>query len=145
MRLQSHLRLLTLATLAWLAFWLAGLPHYYQQYSSAAMIAFCIALLPAVVWLGLRVIGHRRTENRRTFAVWLAFYFTVPLAVFDYLYCGWYLGQGWRFLAGYWYLSVYYVIPWLVFVPIGIWLGRPQNAGEVGTQGLFYGQKRRGQ
>lgn len=124
MRPRSHLRLLALATLVWLGFWLAGLPHYYQQYSTATMAAFCIALLPAVGWLGAKVIGRRRAATRRRFAVWLAFYFTLPLAIFDYLYCGWYLGQGWGFLVSYWYLTVYYLVPWLVFVPIGLWQGR---------------------
>lgn len=127
---QSHLRLLVLATLVWLGFWLAGLPHYYQQYPKAVMIAFCVALVPVVVWLGAKVIGRRPAETRRAFAVWLAFYFTVPLAILDYLYCGWYLGQGWRFLVSCWYLTVYYVVPWLVFVSIGMRLDRPSYQGS---------------
>ena len=130
MRARSHTRLLVLATLVWFGFWLAGLPNYYRQYSTAVMIAFCVALVPAVAWLGVMVIGRRRAETRRAFAVWLAFYFTVPLVIYDYLYCGWYLGYGWRFPAEYWYLTVYYVIPWLVFVPIGAWLTRaPRDNG----------------
>jgi len=47
----------------------------------------------------------------------------VPLP-FDYAYCGLYLGQGWRFLAGHWYLTLFYAVPWLILLPMGLWLAR---------------------
>mgnify|MGYP001490965872 CR=1 FL=1 len=36
----------------------------------------------------------------------------------SYFYCGLHLGLGWAFLGRYWYLTAFYVIPWLIFVPI---------------------------
>lgn len=117
LRAAAHVRLLGLATLVWLGFWIAGLPDYYQQYSFTAMLAFSIALVPAIVLIAWRTIGRARIDQRKQLGFWLSFYFTVPLLVFDYLYCGLYLGIGWRFLAGYWYLTVFYFIPWLILVP----------------------------
>ena len=44
-------------------------------------------------------------------------YYTVTFAILDGLYCGLYLDRGWTFLADYWYLTVFYVTPWLTFIP----------------------------
>jgi hypothetical protein len=130
-RARSHVRLFALAILVWGGFWLAGLPDYYQQYSYTTMAIFSLALIPAIAFAGAKVIGRARVERRRALGGWLGFYFTVPFAVLDYAYCGLYLGHGWAFLSRYWYLTVYYAIPWLVFVPIGYRLSR--HAGGPGV------------
>jgi hypothetical protein len=124
MRLASHARLLGLALLVWLAFWVGGLPDYYRQYPFPAMLAFCAALVPPIVLAAVRMIGRARPERRRRLGGWLALYFTVPLLALDYAYCGIHLGHGWGFLASYWYLTAFYVVPWLVFVPVGAVLAR---------------------
>jgi hypothetical protein len=120
--------LLVVAALVWLAFWVAGLPDYYQQYSFGAMVGFSIVLVPAIALVGFKVIGRARIEKRKSLGFWLSFYFTIPLLVFDGLYCGLYLGYGWEFLVRFWYLTAYYLVPWLVFVPIGHFLARRQAA-----------------
>ena len=117
-----------LAAAVWIAFWVAGLPDYYQQYSFSTMAAFSIALVPVIVFVGIKVISGARIERRQMFGFWLSLYFTAPFVLFDYLYCGLYLEHGWEFLSRFWYLTVYYVIPWLIFVPIGRSLARPQAA-----------------
>jgi len=103
-----------MATIAWAAFWVIGLPSYYQQYSRTFMVWFDTILLVGIVAFLFRVIHRVRSSRRMTVARWIAFYFTVPLAAYDWLYCGVYLGHGWAFLWRYWYLTVYYVIPWLM-------------------------------
>jgi len=123
-RTRSHVRLFALAVLVWGAFWVAGLPDYYQQYSHTTLVIFSLALVPLIVFAAVKVLGRARMEKRRSLGLWLAFYFTVPFAALDYWYCGLYLGQGWAFLVRYWYLTVYYAIPWLIFVPISHWLTR---------------------
>jgi hypothetical protein len=111
---RRHLRLFALATIAWAAFWVIGLPSYYQQYPPTWMVWFdTIVLVGIVAWL-FRVLRGVRSSRRMSVAWWIAFYFTVPLAAYDWLYCGVYLGHGWAFLWRYWYLTVYYAIPWLV-------------------------------
>ena len=52
-------------------------------------------------------------------SVWWAFYISVPLFIYDLLYCGLYLGHDIFFLSKYWYLSVYYILPWIIFPPMG--------------------------
>lgn len=49
MSLAKHVRLLVLATLAWAAFWVLGLPLYYQQYSTWTMAGLSAALLAVLV------------------------------------------------------------------------------------------------
>jgi len=118
---RHHLRLWGLGTLVWAAFLLAGLPEHYQQYSWGFMLAFdLLFLLPISVVLYV-VLGRVPLPTRTQVALWIAFYFTVPLVAYDYLYCGLVLGRGVRFLWEFWYLSVYYVIPWTL-APAIAWL-----------------------
>ncbi len=114
MKKRHHVRLWILATAVWAGFLLGGLPDYYQQYSTDFMLGFVLlVLLPIslVLYFVLRSVAPRR---RMSVALWIAFYFTVPLAAYDYLYCGLVLDRGMRFLWEFWYLTVYYVIPWLL-------------------------------
>ena len=125
MKRRHHLRLLGLATLVWAAFLVVGLPEYYQQYSTGFMIAFDLSVLvpiTIVLWFVLRRV---RTRRRMQVALWIAFYFTVPLAIYDFVYCGLVLGHGSRFLVDFWYLTVYYVIPWPLATAIARSLNRP--------------------
>src|SRR4051812_4430007 len=124
MRTSGHLRLVALAVLVWAVFWIGGLPQYYQQYSFTTLLIFSVLLAPLIAFAGFKVIGRVRAERRAQLGLWLSFYFTVPFAILDYLYCGLFLGHGWEFLRRFWYLTVYYVIPWFIFVPIGLWLAR---------------------
>lgn len=124
MRTSGHLRLMALAVLVWAVFWIGGIPQYYQQYSFTTLLVFTVLLVPLTAFAGFKVIGRARVERRLQLGLWLSFYFTVPFAILDYLYCGLFLGHGWAFLRRFWYLTVYYVIPWLIFVPVGWWLGR---------------------
>jgi hypothetical protein len=122
MTARSHLRLLGLATAVWIAFWLAGLPDYYRQYSSPSMVVFEVLLLGPVWAAGYWSVRDRRRVPRMARAVALAFYFTVPLLGYDALYCGVWLGHGGRFLVTYWYLTAYYLVPWVLFPATARWL-----------------------
>ena len=124
----GHLRLLTMGTLTWVAFWAAGLPSYYQQYSVASMLAFELALLVAIIALLPRLFRPLSPDRRLRAAVWMSLYFTVPLAFYDWLYCGVHLGHGWAFLWRYWYLTVYYVVPWIVLPAVAARINRRSPA-----------------
>jgi hypothetical protein len=114
---RQHITLLGQALFGWAIFWVAGLPHYFQQYSTvflgAGSVILSVLFSLAAVW----VLARSRPENRMRRALWISLYFTVPFAILDTLYCGVYLGHGWSYLAKYWYLSVFYVSPWLTFPP----------------------------
>ena len=121
---RGHIRIFLIATVVWVGFWVAGLPSYYQQYSNALMVWFdSLVLIPiaTIVYLDLRSL---RPERRLPVAIWLAFYFTVPLALYDWLYCGLYLGHGIQFISRYWYLTVYYAIPWVLLPLVALALNR---------------------
>jgi hypothetical protein len=126
MRATAHKRLLRLAALVWLLFWIVGLPDYYQQYSFPAMAGFAVVLIAVIVALARGVICRANPTRRKALGSWLSFYFTVPLMLLDYIYCGLYLGHGWHFLMTYWYLTAFYIVPWLVFVPTAYLLSRPR-------------------
>ena len=122
MRFRKHLRLLFIVTAAWFLFWVAGLPDYYQQYSTTFMIVFDVVVLPPL-WL-LLYFSIRKSGRGRGLvnSLWLAFYFTVPLFFYDLIYCGYYLGRGINFIWEYWYLTVYYILPWIILPPTGWWI-----------------------
>lgn len=129
MQAKKHLRLLVLASLAWFIFWIAGLPDYYQQYSQRFMLWFVILLLPALEVIIVLVLKRVSAARRMSISLWLAFYFTVPLVVYDWLYCGLYRGHGFAFFADFWYLTIYYIVPWLFLPVTAILLNRRAAAG----------------
>jgi hypothetical protein len=85
-----------------------------------------LVLLPisVVLYFVLRRVARR---HRMSMALWIAFYFTLPLAVYDWLYCGLVLGRGIGFLWEYWYLTVYYAIPWLLAPAIALLVNRVER------------------
>jgi hypothetical protein len=78
------------------------------------------------VWTLARTKVHVRSRM----AFWLAIYATIPFAALDTLYCGVYLGLGVRFVFSHWYLSVFYIVPWLTFLPIARLLNRSDVRNE---------------
>lgn len=122
MNMRKHLRLLLQAVCIWGVFWLAGLPSYYQQYSTVAVAVACSVLSVGISLAAIVVLRGGREETRVSRAFWLSVYYTIPFVALDALYCGWYLGNGSAFITKYWYLSIFYVTPWLTFVPTAMLL-----------------------
>lgn len=120
---KQHLSLLVQFVAAWGIFWVAGWPDYYQQYSAAFVGSGSVLLSVLFSLYGLYVLLRTKPDRQMTIALWYSFYFTVPLMALDTLYCGIYLGLGPVYLLKYWYLSVFYVSPWLTFVPT-VWILR---------------------
>jgi len=127
MQFSKHLRLLIIVTVAWFIFWLAGLPDYYQQYSDTTMLLFDLIVLPPIWYLVYRSVKQSRLGRALTESLWWSFYISVPLLIFDLLFCSFYLGYGLSFLWEFWYLSVYYIIPWIIFPPTGWWVDRRRS------------------
>ena len=117
MKLTQHLGLLAQGTGLWAAFWLLGLPAYYQQYSTEALGVASVLLSVLISLAAIFLLARMRPEARMSRAFWLSFYYTVPFAVLDSWYCGIYLGRGGAYLLQYWYLTVFYVSPWMTFMP----------------------------
>lgn len=127
MSAARHLKLLAQGLLVWLGFFLIGLPDYFQQYPDVWMAVGSVLLSVLFSLLAVFVLVRGRPETRRQRAFWIAFYFTVPLAVLDTLYCGVHLGHGADYLWRYWYLTVFYLTPWLTFPPTAWILDRAQR------------------
>ncbi len=117
---RRHFTLLGQAMLVWLLFWLAGLPHYFQQYSVVTMGVLCTLLATAFGIYAAWFLARRRRGRRMRAACWFAFYYSLPFFVLDALYCGLYLGLGWDFLRSHWYLTVFYFSIWIQF-PLTAW------------------------
>jgi hypothetical protein len=117
MTAKKHLKLLIQSIVIWAGFWVIGLPHYYQQYSTVALGVGCAILSVLISLAAIRILQRSQPENRRARAFWCSFYYTVIFAILDTLYCGIYLGYGTDYLTRFWYLSVFYVTPWLTFLP----------------------------
>jgi small basic protein len=122
MNVAKHPVLLVQGVVVWGLFWLAGLPGYYQQYSPVTVAVVCVLVSVAISLAALLILLRGRSETKLRRAVWISFYYTVPFAVLDWLYCGVYLGHGTAFLVRYWYLTVFYFTPWLSFVPTALLL-----------------------
>jgi hypothetical protein len=60
-------------------------------------------------------------------AIFRDLYISVPLFIYDIFYCGFYLGHGASFFTKYWYLTVYYILPWILFPPTGWLVERIRN------------------
>ena len=114
----KHIKLLLQSLIIWFLFWVLGLPSYYQQYSAAALGVACTVLSVLICLAAIRILLRSRVENRAARAFWCSVYYTATFAVLDTLYCGIYLGHGAGYITQYWYLSVFYVTPWLTFIPI---------------------------
>lgn len=131
MSARQHGRLLLQFIAVWLAFWLVGWPAYYQQYSSVFMAVLSILLSVVIslfaVWALLRV----SMQERMRLAFWLSLYFTLPFVTLDALYCGWYLGHGFAYLTRYWYLTIFYITPWLTFMPTAVLLRRAEGIAAI--------------
>lgn len=123
-----HASLLAQAVTVWAAFWVLGLPAYYQQYSPTFLGVGSVLLSVAISLWAVAVLVPAPPEQRMNRALWLSLYFTVPLALLDTLYCGIYLGHGHTYLWRYWYLSVFYVTPWLTLPPTAWLLGTAPRA-----------------
>ena len=118
---RKHLVLLLQASVVWFVFWLAGLPDYFQQYSTLTMGVVCTFLSVLFSLYAVFILSRCREEVQFSRAFWLSFYYTVPFAIYDALYCGWYLGLGAAFLVSHWYLTVFYFSIWVTFIPV-VWL-----------------------
>lgn len=129
MSTKKHFVLLAQAIGVWAIFWVGGLPQYYQQYSQLTLAVGSILISVGISLAAVAVLQRCRPETRLNRAWWLSFYYTVPFALLDTLYCGLYLGRGTAFLSEYWYLTIFYVTPWLTFIPTALIIGK-QKAGS---------------
>lgn len=126
MKAREHLYLFYLATTCWTLFFLGSLWSDYYQTWPAWVTLLAIVALPALA-LGapsVSLIRWMTPAYPYRGACWIAVYFTVLLFVYDLLYLGLYKQLGFSFIVSHWYLSVFYIIPWLVTSGVAVLVRR---------------------
>jgi hypothetical protein len=111
------------------------LPSNYFQTTSAWLIIIGGVIFPTAALTAFGWLRCQRESARQPAYVWavatrIAFYMTVPLFAYDYLYLALHQQRGWSFLTSHWYLTVFYVIPWLL-MPMVAWIVMRRHAGIV--------------
>ncbi|MEM9685771.1 MAG: hypothetical protein AAF934_02490 [Bacteroidota bacterium] len=115
LKLKTHLVLLIMSFVTWGIFVIIGLPDYYQSWSFNAQVAIVIAVTVLYIPLTPFILKKIETKNYLKNALWLAFYLTVPLFIYDYIFIVLIGGDELSFVFRYWYLSLFYFSFWLQF------------------------------
>jgi len=95
---------------------LGGLSSEYYQTWPFLKALLIVDVMPLIVLIPLSyyILKHVIGQHFVLSGVVAAFYGSVPLVIYDYLFIGKYLNKGMAFLTDYWYLTVFYFIPWAV-------------------------------
>lgn len=130
MVLNKHLITYIITFAIWFIFLLTGLPSdYYQTWSFSAQLwlcAFASVLLLPLTYIVLRQIWK---ENYLKNSLWFAFYASVPLILYDYIYVGLIKGLGHSYIFSHWYLTIFYFIVWIE-IPLVGWVMQ-KKTGKV--------------
>ena len=123
MRAGQHWYLFCLATTWWTLYFILGLPSNYFQTTPDWAIWMFGELLPgaALAYFGWRRCT-RAPQHAWNSARWIAFYMTVPLFAYDFFYLAIHQQRGLAFLQSHWYLTLFYVIPWVMLPGIAWWV-----------------------
>lgn len=111
MTFSKHWRLLSFASIGWALFVIIGWPSYYQDWSFNNLLYFCVAVYFAI-GLTIYSIIKQYSGNRFELSLWVAFYITIPLVCYDYIYIAFFRAEPFELYNRFWFLSVFYVIPW---------------------------------
>ena len=126
---SHHLFFIHYSFFTWATFYLVGLPDYYQSWPFAAKLILVIlvnlAYFPATAY-SLRSFFNDGQHLKNS--LWLAFYLTLPLFIYDYVLLAWYMDLGIGFVVPYWYLSFFYFSFWIQFPLVALWIKRRDTA-----------------
>ncbi len=120
MKAKNHFIMFLVVFIAWGVFYLIGLPsNYFSDWSSAEKMLLVwmgfFSLLPFFcVMLNIFLEGDYLKKS-----IWVAFYASVVLFIFDFIVVGLIEKNGIRFLISHWWLSIGYIEAWIVMPLIG--------------------------
>ena len=117
----KHFYVLCIVTALWAWFLLGGLwSNYYKDWSFYTQL-IVIDIIPCIIMTmfapGFIKLLNKNKALQSSFFV--AFYFSVPLIIYDYIYLGVYKGYGLSFLREFWFLSGFSILPWTIFPYFG--------------------------
>ena len=126
-----HLKFLIYSFLTWLLFYRIGLPDYYQSWPFWSKVVLCILVTVAYFPLGAYSLKKFWNDGLHLKnSLWLAFYLTLPLFIYDYLLLAVYKQLGIMFVVPYWYLTLFYFSFWVQFPLVAWWLNKKQSAAN---------------
>lgn len=121
MALKSLLifRFFGFATFIYILFVIRGLPsHHYLDWSLDFKIGDCIEIILFTVPLTYLVLKwFSRKPDYFKDSLWLALSFSVPYAVYDFIFLGLLKGYGLDYPGTFWFLTIFYLIV-LVEIPV---------------------------
>lgn len=117
--MTRHLKLFLTSIVIYVAFALRGLHNnHYLDWTLDFQIGDCIEIL--VFAAPLIYVPLKRFSCKGEYvkdSIWFAMYLSVPFAVLDGIYLGWWKGYGPGYFRAFWFLTIYYFIV-LVEAPV---------------------------
>jgi hypothetical protein len=134
MTIKKHLMLYFITFLAWLGFYLLGIPfNYFTDWNLAELILLCLitafGFLPVI---GAFVLIFMDSNYVRT-SLWFAFYSSVPLFFYDLIMVGIIGGEGLHFLASHWPLTFGYLCVWIILPLVGLTLQKFRTQPHIAS------------
>ena len=120
--LKHHLLIFCMATTMWTFYLLGGLSSEYYQTWPFWKSLVVVNIIPSILLipLGYYVLKHIVQHHYMRTSLIIAFYGSIPLVIYDILYIGLHLNKGLFFFKDYWYLTVFYFVPWVIFPLIAL-------------------------
>jgi hypothetical protein len=133
---KKHMFFLLLNSAIWLSFAVVGLLNdHYRSWPLDAQIVHCMDLALFIIPFSYVVLRLAGSAQRFRDSLWLAFYETVPYAVYDYFYLSASRGNGAAYLGVYWYLTAFYFLPWLEVPVVGLLMDRHEKTLAAAVAG----------
>jgi hypothetical protein len=115
MKFKDHIILILVCTIAWIVFYLIGIPsNYFQTWNHTDQMLLTLitfsALVPLIAFSTIILLNQQYVKT----SVWLAFYASVIPLLLDFIVIGILKGYGIHFLISHWYLTVAYVYVWIL-------------------------------
>jgi len=125
MTFRKHFITLIVTFVVWLVFLLAGLPSdYYQTWSFQAQVwlsVFAFFMIIPIAYIILKMVWQ---ENFVKSSLWCAFYASVPIFIYDYVYAGLLNDLGLSYVFSHWYLTLFYFIVWIEIPSMGFLMNK---------------------
>ena len=124
LKIRKQLNLFYLVTSFWTFFMLGGLWSDYYQAWPFLQTLIIVDVMPATLMILIAPGLIKRFSMQKPLygGFVVAFYFSIPFLVYDYIYIFLYLNKSYHYFIDYWYLTFFSIIPWINFPITGYYL-----------------------
>ena len=125
MNLKDHLLVFISVFIAWLIFYLIGIPfNYFLEWTAPDKIIVILIGVFGIFPVFCFVLCALLKGDYFKTSLWVSVYASVEIFLLDYIMIGLIAGQGIGFFQTYWLQSISYLTPWMVMPFIGIAMKR---------------------